>query len=138
MNNAEIAKEIGIALVTVGRRLAFANKAKLFATYEQQIFDELIPAAMKAIKTALDDGDAETALEMLKGMGIMKDPKTAKSAVEIEDENELQNYLSNARVEKLNERNTIDADTSGLAGLIELTAEANPEIEAEPLLVSEP
>jgi uncharacterized membrane protein len=123
MGNKEIAEELNIHPDTVERRLAYANKAGLFIELERQFLQELVPAGMKALKTAMEDGDAETALELFKCLGVLKDPKAPKTTEQINDDNELQKAISEARTVAQIAEGVIDGTVvtgrKSLAGLVE-------------------
>jgi len=130
-SNVEIAKALNMSTDTVERRLKFADKAGLFIEYEQHLLQSLVPKAMKAIETALEDGDAETALEVLRSTGILKDPKAPKTQTEQSENDDLARAIKAARVERELMEGTVDGSyreldngTSvdgrrSLAGLIE-------------------
>lgn len=138
MGNLEIAKAMNISKDTVERRLAFANKAGLFVELERQILDDLVPAAMKAIKTALEDGDAETAMELFKSMGIIPDPKAPKTQVQIQESDDLQKAISEARDQKQLMEGTVDATIingrGSLAGLLESSNPRDDEATEETVI----
>lgn len=68
----DVAKEFGVSEQTVHRALSYARKAELVTTIEDKILQDLVPAAHKAILTALKDTEnpiesAKIALEVFKG-----------------------------------------------------------------------
>ena len=134
MNNREIAKELNIHPETVDRRLIFAQKAGMFLDLERQIMQNLVPKAMKAIETAMEDGDAETALEVLKSVGVLKDPKAPKTNLERSDENELFIAIEKAREEQNLLEGTVDGTVvngrRSLAGLLETGENTELRIES--------
>lgn len=71
-SNVEIAKEFGVSAPTVVRALSLAARGDLAAQFEDQILSELTPLAITAFKTALTNGDAQVALEVLKGTNLLK------------------------------------------------------------------
>lgn len=120
----QIAKEMNVSVDTVERRLKFAEKANLMVDMERQLMQELVPAAMKAVKTALEDGDSETAIIVLQSMGILKDPKAPKTQVEIQENDDLARAIGEAREVKQLDSMTVEGQVisngrSGLAGLLE-------------------
>lgn len=120
--NREIADKMNISVDTVERRLTWAERAGMFVKFEQQIIDELVPKSIEAIKTALEDGDAETALEVLKSVGVLKDPKAPKTQVEQQESDDLAKAISEARIEQKKLEGTVDGqiinDRGSLAGLL--------------------
>ena len=134
LNNIQVGKELGISRDTVERSLTFAKKAGLFVDYENKIIQEIIPLALEAIKTALKDGDSETALEILRGMnvaGFNKDK--AKNPVAEADDSDFHKYISEARKVKQIQEDSIEGtiiENSGLAGLLESTNPPNAAAEA--------
>ena len=93
---------------------------------------------MKAIETALEDGDSETALEVLKSVGILKDPKAQKSQVEMQESDELAKAIAETRNEQKLLEDTVDATIvrsdgrSSLAGLLEASNSGNDETSKAP------
>ena len=75
----EIAKEHNVSHDAVNRALTFAKRSGLFANYEDQILQTLVPSALKAIQDATDDGDAAVALEVMKMANIYRPKPTVIS-----------------------------------------------------------
>lgn len=120
----QIAKELNVSVDTVERRLKFAEKANLLVDMERQLMQELVPAAMKAVKTALEDGDSETAIIVLQSMGILKDPKAPKTQVEQIENDDLVKAIGEVRELKQLDSMTVEGQVishgrGGLAGLLE-------------------
>lgn len=72
--HGQVAKEMGISTDTVARTLAWARTAQIFVEFEQRLYNELLPLAHAAVKGALEDGDAQIGLEILKGTQVLKKP----------------------------------------------------------------
>lgn len=127
--NVAIAKEFNLTTMTVDRSLTRAKKAGLFVQLEQKIMDELIPAGFKALKTAMEDGDAETAMELFKSLGILKDPKAPKTEAEVVEDNELQKAISEQRTlqETTFDGEVLSGGRNSLAGLLSGDVETTKE-----------
>ncbi len=72
MSNIALGKQFNVAPNTVNRNLQMLRNQGLLQGFEDQLIAELVPNAMVAIKGALANGDAQVALEILKGSGILK------------------------------------------------------------------
>lgn len=130
MSYKEIAQAMNVHPETVERRMIFAEKAGLFLDLEKEIITKIVPKAMKAIETALEDGDSETALEILKSVGVLRDRKAPKTAKEEADDNELFETITGLREQRAIEEATVVGELvgrSGLAGLLEATGDAPTE-----------
>lgn len=127
MNNEEIAKALSIHPDTVERRLLFAKKAGMFVKVEQQILERLVPKALNALETALEDGDAETAMELMKAIGILPDPKAPKSEAQKADDNELFKAINEIRQQEDAVDGEIVTGRKSLAGLIDITGNETEE-----------
>jgi hypothetical protein len=129
----QIAATLQVSRDTVERDLKYAEKANLFVDLEHKLLHDLAPAAIVAIKSALDDGDAETAIEVLKSLGIMKDPKAPKTAVESNQSDDLAKAIEAARERRLLEDATHDGEVVrvqlGRTNLAGLLADSNPPAE---------
>lgn len=69
----KIAKEFNVSVDTVKDTLTWAEKAGLLTKLEDKILEDLMPAAHKAIKAGLEDGDniqkaARLGIEVFKGI----------------------------------------------------------------------
>lgn len=129
MGNNEIAQELNIHKDTVERRLAFARKADLFVEYESQLIEKLIPKAIKAIETALEDGDAETGLEILKALNVIRDTKAPKTPEQTNADNDLMKAIQEARENRVKLEGTVEGEIrelgrTNLAGLLQESNEA--------------
>ena len=106
-SNREIAKDHGVSRNTVERTLTWAERAGIFVELEDQLVADIAPVALMTIKHALEhDKNADVALEILKGLNILKKnhPITAK---EVKDQDDLASYITAARVQA-----QLDADTT--------------------------
>lgn len=125
MNYNEIAAKLNMDRETVERRMIWAKKANILVDLENQMMNELVPSGMKAIKTAMEDGDAETALELFKCLGILKDPRVQKTQVQVQEEDELSKAILEAKEKRELLEGTVDGELIGgrtsLAGLLETT-----------------
>lgn len=81
---AKIGEEMNVSGDTVKRRLEWAKKQGLLAAAEERIVSELVPAAINAFKSALDNGMYEAARDVLFGTGLLsKNPEKAAEQVEM-------------------------------------------------------
>lgn len=76
LSNKELAKEFGIYHKTVKNALSRIARSELAQKFEDQLLTELGPLAMNALKGALQAGNEQVALEVLKGIGVLKKPGT--------------------------------------------------------------
>lgn len=79
MSIGEVAKELNVSKDTVRRALDYAQTAGLFVQYEDRILQDIVPAAIEALKTALADGDGELAVKVLNNTLWAAQQKGAKS-----------------------------------------------------------
>lgn len=99
VSNAVIAKEFNVNPATVERTLSWAKRAGLIVNYEDKILQELMPLAHQALKKALEKGNVEVALELLKGMLPTFAKKTAGNGPTATSGNELASYIDQLRSE---------------------------------------
>lgn len=127
----EIAKEFRVSEKTIARTLSWAKQAQLLVEVEDQILSDLLPAAVKAVKTALasdtatDIDKGKLAIELFKGSipGFGKKPADqAKSTAPGED---LASYINRFRTGE----GVLDGEFAAL-GLE--TAHGRPALEAAP------
>lgn len=71
-SNDQLAKDFRCSLSTIKRNLAFAMKEDLLRDLEDTIVRDLGPIAVKAVKEAMENGNANAALEVLKGIGLLR------------------------------------------------------------------
>lgn len=113
LTNAEVAREIGVHPETVKRALSWAEKAGLFVQYEDSLFTDVIPLAIKALKMALDDGDGELAVKVLNNTlwaannnkGQQKESNGSSGPTE-----DLAAYIDSIRKKSQEELETIDGE----------------------------
>ena len=123
MTNADLAKEFHCSVDTVERTLTWAKRADIFASYEDKIVQELIPLAHTAIRDALADGNAKIAVEVFKGLNLLKTGQGAQGTVQRAHEDDLAAYIA-AKRDK--------------AQLLENTITIEPQREALPSGLHEP
>lgn len=93
-----IGKEFGVSDQTVARSLKWAETNGLIESFEDQILNELVPAAMKTLKEAMVDGkNADVALEVFKGIGLFKKHSDKTVQANPGGEESLESYLSRKR-----------------------------------------
>jgi hypothetical protein len=76
MSRSEIAAEFNVKPTTVDNEMDWARKQGLLVNYENQILDQLVPGAIKAVAAAIGKGDVKAALEVLKGTGLLTQKPT--------------------------------------------------------------
>lgn len=92
-----IGKEFGVSDQTVARSLKWAETNGLIESFEDQILNELVPAAMKTLREAMVDGkNADVALEVFKGIGLFK-KHTDKTVTKPGADEDLESYLRSKR-----------------------------------------
>lgn len=101
---AQLAEAFQVSENTVRRVLTFAKKANLIAELEDDILQQLVPAAQAAITNGLKDGEhtqeaAKLGLEILK----LVTPKTASSkpttVTAASPEDDLSSYIARLRAD---------------------------------------
>lgn len=99
--NKEIGEIFGVSAATVNRALTLADRGDLTAQFEDQILKDLVPLAVSAFKTALTNGDAQVALEVLKGTNLLKKQgdKRPVGGPDNGDGDELEIYIRKKRGE---------------------------------------
>jgi hypothetical protein len=90
-----IGKEFGVSEQTVRRSLNWAERTGLVESFEDQILQELVPEAMKTIKAAIQGNNVDAALEVFKGVGLLK--KHSDKTVTPGAAENLDDYLRNKR-----------------------------------------
>jgi hypothetical protein len=105
-SNEAIAKQYGVSAKTVAKTLSWAEKAQVFVEIEDALVRDLAPMAVEALKLALVEGDADVALEVLKGLNILKKshPVTAK---DVKEQDDLVSYIT-----QLRNKAELDANTT--------------------------
>jgi hypothetical protein len=109
----DIADKLKVGASTVERDLKWAEKAKLFAKYEKDIFDGLVPKAIRSVESALDDGDGQLGLKILEGVRLIRGAKTNPTETEKKDDEDLMVLVSRLREQEALEGETIDAKQLG-------------------------
>lgn len=70
--NHLIAKEFNVSRDTVERGIRKAINDGFLQQFEDQLIKDLVPKAMKALDIALEAGDSGVAVEIFKGIGLLK------------------------------------------------------------------
>jgi hypothetical protein len=93
---AEIGRQYNVDPRTVRKTLTWAEKAKIFVEVEDALIRDLAPLAVDALRSALVEGDSDVALEVLKGLNILKKnhPLTSK---EVKEQDDLVHYITQIR-----------------------------------------
>jgi len=93
---AEVGKHFHLSIPQVQRILSWARKAELLTVAEDKVILELVPAAHKAIMKALEEGNAQVALEVFKGT-MPGFQKQKKAPVTTSSEGDLASYVNELR-----------------------------------------
>lgn len=84
LSEALIAKEFNVSPKTVAREVKFALRENLVDDLEEQLFKELTPLAIKTLIASLkrvdSDESAKVALEVFKGLGVLKKPRIDRAS----------------------------------------------------------
>lgn len=70
----DLATKFNVSEHTIRNEIDYAKREGLVAQFEDQVIEQLVPKAIAAFKTALENGDTTVATEVLKGMGILRKP----------------------------------------------------------------
>lgn len=98
LTTKELAERFHISMDTVDRTLSWAKRADIFANYEDKIIQELIPLAHEAIKSALIDGNAKIAVQVFKGLNLLKtNAPTPSSPTQRVYDDDLAGYIAKKR-----------------------------------------
>jgi trehalose/maltose hydrolase-like predicted phosphorylase len=127
MTNVEIAQKLNVHPDTVRRSLSWAKKAGLFVEYEDQILKDVVPLAIAALQSALNDGDGELAIKVLNNtlwaaqnaQKNQKSPPTSQS--NDAGDHDLASYIAQIRQQAAEEDETQDAQITApsvVAGLL--------------------
>jgi len=108
MTNKALAIEFNCSTDTVERTLTWAKRADIFASFEDKIVQELIPLAHAAIRDALADGNAKIAVEVFKGLNLLKTGQGAPQSAQRAHDDDLAAYISAKRDHAQLRENTID------------------------------
>lgn len=112
MTTKAIAEQMNLSHDTVERTMSWAKKAGLLVKYEDRILAEIVPKAIEALKTALDDGDGELAMKVLQNtlwlsqQGSKK--TTGASAPAGDHEDDLSAYIARIRQKASEEEEVAD------------------------------
>lgn len=94
----DIAAEFNVSIDTVERSLTYAKRAGLIVRYEDKILSELVPGAIDQVKKAITNGDTATAMEVLKGSGMLLKPsEKAKQEAPASEGETLEIYIKRFR-----------------------------------------
>jgi DNA-binding transcriptional ArsR family regulator len=130
VSNAHVAKEFGVSEKTVDRTLSWARKAGLVVKAEDKILQELVPLAHQAIKTALEKGDSDVALEIFKGMLPSFNKKQGPAPGGGNSRDELSSYIETLRAGL----GVIEGEVAGSSAERTLPAGSTPTVEGVLLL----
>lgn len=78
--DADLAKDFHISTTTLKRSLTLARNEGLIQKFEDSLLSNLVPTALAACQAAMESGDAQTAIEILKGTGLLKKQVVHNSA----------------------------------------------------------
>ncbi|NBV25499.1 MAG: hypothetical protein EBS05_26765 [Proteobacteria bacterium] len=108
---AQIAKDFNVGMATAQRALSFAAKGDLLVKFEDTLLQDLVPLAQTAAKMALMEGNAKVALEVLKGVGLLRGTHT-RTQTQLAEEDALSRYIAQKRIQSQQLEDTIDADAT--------------------------
>ncbi len=127
----EIAQNNNVSRFTVERALSWGERAGLFATFQDKLLGELVPAAHSAILDALLDGDATVALEVFKAAQIYQQKQPQGTADKGDD---LLLYVNRLRSEQQNieeiKRGTVEGEVINERPAISTTSGSIRSIES--------
>lgn len=83
----QAADELGLNIRTVNNNMRWAEQANVFVEYEQRLYTELLPLAHRTLVEALQDGDAQVALEVMKGTNVLKKPGSTSAVAQVDEDN---------------------------------------------------
>lgn len=156
-STAQIAQEFGVSTHTAANALSFAAKGELMVGFEDTLLKDLVPLAQTAAKMALMEGNAKVALEVMKGVGLLRATHT-RTQTQLAEEDALSRYIAQKRAHSQQLEDTYDAElnptltgaggpgdgtgdnTAAIAGAAAPAAlpAAEPDIEPSPAPVAEP
>lgn len=113
---AEIAKDFGVSTVTAERALSFAAKGELMVGFEDTLLKDLVPLAQTAAKMALMEGNAKVALEVMKGVGLLRNTHV-RTQTQLAEDDALSRYIAQKRARSQQLEQTIDVDPIARAAL---------------------
>ena len=112
----QIAQEFNVSTQTAQRALSFAAKGDLIVCFEDTLLRDLVPLAQTAAKMALMEGNAKVALEVLKGVGLLRSTHT-RTQTQVAEEDALSRYIAQKRAHSQLVEETIDAEPTDSAAL---------------------
>lgn len=112
----QIAQEFNVSTQTAQRALSFAAKGDLIVGFEDTLLRDLVPLAQTAAKMALMEGNAKVALEVLKGVGLLRSTHT-RTQTQVAEEDALSRYIAQKRAHSQLVEETIDAEPTDPAAL---------------------
>ena len=152
-STAQIAQEFGVSTHTAANALSFAAKGELMVGFEDTLLKDLVPLAQTAAKMALMEGNAKVALEVMKGVGLLRATHT-RTQTQLAEEDALSRYIAQKRAHSQQLEDTYDAElnptltgaggpgdnTAAIAGAAAPAAlpAAEPNLEPSPAPVAEP
>jgi hypothetical protein len=104
---AQIAKEFGVSTNTAANALSFAAKGELMVGFEDTLLKDLVPLAQTAAKMALMEGNAKVALEVMKGVGLLRATHT-RTQTQLAEEDALSRYIAQKRAHSQQLEDTLD------------------------------
>ena len=121
-STAQLAKEFGVSIHTAQNALSFAAKGELMVGFEDVLLKDLVPLAQTAAKMALMEGNTKVALEVMKGVGLLRASHT-RTQTQLAEEDALSRYSAQKRAHSQQLEDTYDAEplvatalTSAVAG----------------------
>lgn len=93
MSYKEIAAKWKLSLSTIERELYWGRQQGVLQDYEDQININLMPDVIKNLHAAVLNGDTHVALEIAKGMGVLKKQRSNEPPQEKDDEESLEYYM---------------------------------------------
>lgn len=115
-STAQIATEFGVSHATAQRAMSFAAKGDLIVSFEDTLLRDLVPLAQTAAKMALMEGNAKVALEVLKGVGLLRSTHT-RTQTQVAEEDALSRYIAQKRVQSQQLEDTHDGELAHPAAL---------------------
>ena len=107
---------------TAQNALSFAAKGELMVGFEDVLLKDLVPLAQTAAKMALMEGNTKVALEVMKGVGLLRASHT-RTQTQLAEEDALSRYIAQKRAHSQQLEDTYDAEplvatalTSAVAG----------------------
>lgn len=127
-----IAAEFGCSKDTVKRQLRLAVTSDLIQKFEDELLKDLVPEAMRAVKVAMTNGNANVAVEILKGSGVLK-RQVEKPSGGAESGDDLEIYIRSKRTKAESPRLPTKHSAplppvSPVLALPEVTADVAPQL----------